>query len=155
MTPPSQRKSGPLLRQQIPRLWAFKGNGGVNKRENATNPRALRAYGVGLKRTGEGGIRTRETGVNPSDGLANRCSDSVSGDGTTTYGDGDRALTALLTDFFRKWPEFTAQDRSRVFAFCKDGLDPELRAVVTAWPEAPEPVRAGILAMLEATKPTL
>ena len=31
-------------------------------------------------------------------------------------------------------------------------LDPDLAAVVDAWPSLPEPIRAGIIAMVEATQ---
>ena len=57
-----------------------------------------------------------------------RSPESVSDTAATTYGNADPALTDLLTDFSRKWPD--------------------LAAVISAWPDLPEAVRAGIVAMV-------
>ena len=83
-------------------------------------------------------------------GFQDRRSESVSDDGTTTYDDPDPALTDLLTYFSRKWPEMTPNDKDRVFAICLGCDDPDLRTVAEAWPELPEAVRAGIVAMIGA-----
>ncbi len=79
---------------------------------------------IGFFLLGRGGLEP------PTHGFSVRCSDSVSSDGATTYANVDPALTALLTDSCRKWPE--------------------LIAVVEAWPELPEAVKAGIVAMVTA-----
>ena len=57
-----------------------------------------------------------------NNGLANRSPKSVSDGPTATYENGDPALTDLLTDFSRKWPD----------------LAPDLVAVISAWPKLPE-----------------
>ena len=85
-----------------------------------------------LGSNGEGGIRTLDTGVHPYDGLGNRLRESTTRDGTTSYESSDPALTVFLTDIFQKHPD--------------------LAAVVTAWPELPEAIRAGIVAMVKATE---
>jgi hypothetical protein len=36
----------------------------------------------------------------------------------------------------------------------RDGIGPELREVVEAWPKLPEAIRAGILAMVRASSGT-
>ena len=83
------------------------------------------------KPNGEGGIRTPGTSVNQYDGLANRCRESVTDYVQRTYDATDSEFTALVTDLCRKWPD--------------------LRDVVEAWPSLPEPVRAGIVAMVKAS----
>ncbi len=78
--------------------------------------------------------RLRRTGFEPvTFGSVDRCSDSATVDGATTYGDVDPALTALLTDVSREWPDLTF--------------------VMIAWPELPAPIRVGIVAMVKAAKP--
>ena len=74
-------------------------------------------------------------GFEPSTcGLQNRCQKSVRRDNKTTYDNTDPVLTDLLTDISR--------------------IDPDLAVVVKAWPELPEPVRVGIVAMVKAAKDT-
>ena len=67
----------------------------------------------------------------PTFGSVDRCQDSVTDATTTGYESADGALTDSLTDIFRKHTD--------------------LAAVVAAWAELPEAVRAGIVAMVKAT----
>ena len=66
--------------------------------------------------------------------LQNRCSESVTDVNATTCDTTDPALTALLTYFEQK--------------------SPDLARVVEAWDNLPEPVRAGIVAMVQASRVT-
>ncbi len=67
-------------------------------------------------------------------GLQNRCPDSVTDDGATTYDSDQSASASRSAILIEKWAD--------------------LAAVVTAWPDLPEPVRAGIVAMVDTTKQT-
>ncbi len=67
-----------------------------------------------------------------SRGSAGRLPDSVRDAPATTHDDAHQALTALLTYGPQKWRELTA--------------------VVQAWLDLPEAVRAGIVAMVNAAK---
>ncbi len=98
-------------------------------------------------------VSLRRTGLEPvTFGSVDRCSKFVSDGPATTYDDADQALTALLTYFSQNWPDLDPDARRRVLAICLEQEDPELRAVVKAWPDLPEAVRAGIVAMVKAAK---
>jgi len=75
-------------------------------------------------------VTPRRGGLEPSTvGLEIRCSESVTRDGATSYESSDPALTDPLTELFRK--------------------DPDLGAVISAWPGLPEAVRARIVGLVE------
>jgi len=82
------------------------------------------------KSIGEGGIRTLDTRVNPYDGLANRCSLGTEPDSIRPYDEPEKTLPTGLPIF--------------------SDNDPDLAAVVEAWDRLPEPIRAGIVAMVRA-----
>ena len=90
---------------------------------------------------GEGGIRTRGTSLTPYNGLANRRS-CENGDSqppcnnktcNETQKADDSVLAQRLAHLVEKYPDFAP--------------------VATAWPDLPEAVRAGILAMVQASNP--
>ena len=67
-------------------------------------------------------------GVIPYDGLANRCADELSTDRVSTC------------------------DSPKSNDTKNDTKDPDLALVIDAWPELPEAVRAGIMAMVRAVE---
>jgi len=72
----------------------------------------------------------RPAGFEPATpGLRNRCPKSVTRYAATSYEPSDAALTDPLTELFRK--------------------DPDLGAVISAWPGLPEAVRARIVGLVE------
>ncbi len=83
----------------------------------------------------KGDCRPRRAGLEPlTFGSVDRCSESASDAATTGYDKPDSALTDLLTDILQKHPD----------------SETGLRVVIRAWPELPEAVRAGIVAMVKA-----
>ncbi len=72
-------------------------------------------------------------GVRRACGLQNRCLNSVSDYAANISGDANPALTAFLTEISRKWPG--------------------IAAVIASWPNLPEVLRAGIVAMVDTSKP--
>lgn len=69
----------------------------------------------------------------------------------TTYGLGNRRGVSASSD-----GATTCDDAENVLAFCLAFFDresPDLAAVVRSWSTLPEAVRAGILAMVEASRP--
>jgi len=77
----------------------------------------------------------RVLGLEPKTyGLKGRCNECPTEADATTYESADTPLTDQLTDFSGK---------------CNPA-DPELRVVIAAWPELPEAIRAGIVAMVKA-----
>ena len=74
----------------------------------------------------------RRAGLEPATfGLEIRCSNSLNDRAATGYESADPALTDSLTDILQKHTD--------------------LAAVITAWPVLPEPVKAGIVAMVKTT----
>ena len=89
---------------------------------------------------GEGGIRTRGAGNTPLNGLANRRLQHDSPSQPT-----DTAGTSA----------HPATGTTPVLAQCLAQIvenHPDLAALIDAWPTLPDPVRAGIVAMVEAAK---
>ena len=92
----------------------------------------------------------RAVGLEPTTyGLKGRCPQTVSADGTTTYGDSEKRLGVPLG---ASQPQ-TAQEAAPAVPAGRQA-DPDLAAVVEAWPTLPEPVKAGILAMVKASTGT-
>jgi hypothetical protein len=50
-------------------------------------------------------------------------------------------------------PTDTRQGKSRKPSESEPGIDPDLAAVMAAWPELPDAIRAGIVAMVKAARP--
>jgi hypothetical protein len=72
--------------------------------------------------------------VTPPTGFRNRAEDAVTIDGNSTYAP-DAVCSAFCSAFLVK-------------------NSPDLMVIVDAWASLPEAIRAGILAMVKAAKPT-
>jgi integrase len=83
---------------------------------------------------GEGGIRTRDTGLSPYNGLANRQRETATPDKSKTSDAGQNSLS----------PDLSVGAPSALPA------DPELVALVKAWPDLSAAVRGALVAMATA-----
>ncbi len=92
----------------------------------------LSRYTSSDSENGEGGIRTRGAGVSQHDGLANRWPKPLTDETTEAYDPDTDALTAALTVIRAEHPH--------------------LVEVATAWPDLPESIRAGILAIVRVAQ---
>ena len=101
----------------------------------------LSSYRTHSKKNGEGGIRTPGTGVYPYDGLANRCSQIITPEITSSCKVAKTALTPQLTPEYQKQGKIDTQK-----------LPDDLAEIVAAWPELPEHIKAAIKALIQTHK---
>jgi len=80
----------------------------------------------------------------PLNGFEGRCAESVNAAAAATCEHADPALTPLLTDFSQKWPKLDVETQRQVLTTCLDSTDADLKAVVEAWANLPQPVRKAI-----------
>ncbi len=89
-----------------------------------------------IRGTGVDGNRTRqEPRERPFNGFEGRWRDDVSSDSDAISENADSARTKINTKQLEKM----------------DQIDPDLAAIVRAWPELSEALRAGIVAMVKAS----